>query len=135
MTNSNQTIEIYRKTSINGRGGISIIGPEDVDLCTPQEGRMTEIGEIEGHECFQFIPEAGSGKWFLVGDDLEPASGCETVAHKNLKATTIVVGGDFFSVRRGSDVACYKTGRIVKVPAPVLIAMGVLKIARKITDI
>lgn len=127
--------EIAGGTSTNGRWGIKVVGPEGVSLRSPQEGKLSALGTIEGHKTFQFIPEPGCGQWVIVGGELTPLAGCEVVVKEDLQSSTyctVLVGGEFFAVTswgykgRSSTTTCYYRGQEIKAPAAVLAVMGII---------
>lgn len=129
--------ELMRKTSQNGRWGLSVVGPEGTTF--PAEGRLVSLGDIEGHQTFEFCP-AETGQWVVVGGDLEPIQGCTAVAEVGLQGgscVSVLVCGEFAAYRRygykrrGQDVVCLHRGQAVDVPASVLAAMGILPCYRE----
>jgi len=132
---STEVAEIAGGTSTNGRWGIKMVGPKGLSLGKPQEGQLVSLKKIEGHDTFKFIPEPGSGKWYMVGEDLVPLAGCEVVCKRDLQSSstcTVLVGGKFIAVKsrgykgRSSSVTCYACGEEIKAPAAVLAAMGLI---------
>ena len=135
---SAEVAEIARGTSTNGRWGIKVVGPKGLSLGKPQEGRLMSLGKIAGHDTFKFIPEPGSGKWYMVGEDLVPLAGCEVVCKRDIQSScfcTLLVGGEFIAVKsrgykgRSSSVTCYACGEEIKAPTAVLAAMGLIPCA------
>ena len=120
--------------STNGRWGLQIVGPKGMSLSTPKKGRLFSIGKIDGKQVYKFNPDE-SGRWFLAGDDLEPVEGCEVVQKMDLQSNdciTIIAGGDVFAVksygykRRSATTCLYKDGVQIDIPAPVMLALGLI---------
>lgn len=132
---SSEVAKVAGGTSTNGRWGISVVGPKGLSLRDPQEGRLTSLGTIEGHDTYRFTPVPGCGQWVLVGGDLSPVVGCTVVASRDLQSSatcTIIAGGEFFAVTsygykgRSSTTTCYHRGQLLNAPASVLAAMGLI---------
>jgi hypothetical protein len=59
---------ISQETSTNGRWGLTIVGDVADDFSFPAKGRLIDMGEIERHKTFQFVPDE-SGHWIdLAGE-------------------------------------------------------------------
>ncbi len=125
---------IKRFTSTNGRWGMTIVGPEDVETC-PIEGRVMDLGDVEGHRTFQIIPEEGTGRWYYWGEDIKPHTGCSKVYQTGLQSghdCALIVGGEFFAVEwtgyrgRSSHISAFHRGELVDLPPEVQRAMGLL---------
>ena len=137
-------LETISRSSTNGRWGITVVVPSGVSLDTPQEGKLVSLGKVERHDTFRFLPDPGSGKWFMLGGDFDPIAGCKVVMKLDLqswRSATLIVGGPFFAYkahgykRRGHTVVAYRDGQRVEVPAAVLAAMGVIPVEEKEVDV
>jgi hypothetical protein len=136
MNPINSQLEVIATaTSTNGRYGVQVVGPKDISIHTPQEGKLVSLGKIDGHHTYQFNPVVGSGQWVLFGGDLSPVVGCTVVIQEDLQSSTsctLIVGGNFFAVtsygykHRSSHNTCYHNGKEVVVSTAVMAAMGLI---------
>lgn len=129
-----EIVEIVKEVGADGWWGLSVVGPKNIDLTTPQEGSLAHLGRRDGLEVYRFTP-GQTGQWVLCNGDTKPVVGATTVFKTHLlswQAVSLIIGGEFFAVtkykdrRRESTLHAYKHGVKIGLPAPVLMAMGLV---------
>lgn len=130
--------EIYRAISQNGRWGISLVSegfPEIKRRCPdPMQAGIWELGTVNGIKTFRIEP-TDKMQWVYVSEDTEVLSGGYTPCRMNLQ------GGRTASLhilsrkalvkkygykRRSSEIVFFRDGVEVKMPASVLLALGLV---------
>lgn len=124
-----------RKTSTNGRWGMTVIMPDSDSGIYPVEGKLLDYGVIDGHRTFEIVPEEGTGKWYGIFGDIECISGCTIIHQEDLQSScyaTLIVGSETFIIRgygykrRGSNISVFRAGKQVEVSSAQLAVMGLL---------
>lgn len=91
---------------------------------------------------YRFTPDDW-GVWIDVAGDVEVLSGCKKLVEVSLQSNgeaCIIAGGDFFAYvsygykRRSNELVAYKDGKRIKLPAPVMLAMGLIPSTEEILD-
>ena len=132
-------------TSTNGRWGLTVVHPNDVDItAAPVEGELESLGSIEGHKTFVFTPKAGTGRWYILEGDTECLAGCKIVTRVGLQSfreATLLVLRPFAAYkrfgyrRRSSRIIAWRKGEPVELPPSVMAAMGLIPAERKRIDV
>lgn len=127
-----------KNTSTNGRWGLTVVVPNEFEGF-PAKGSLDYLGQIEGHETYQFDPDP-RGQWIELVGDAKPLAGCEIVRQEDLQSSnvvTLLIGGDFYAYksfgykRRKVNVVARKDGQSIELPASVLAAMGIIPAERQ----
>lgn len=129
--------EIYKATSQNGRWGLALVseGIEEIRRETPVRATAMELGEAERHRVVRLEP-TNDPQWAVVYDsDADPLSGASRIESVSLQgnsyATLLLIGPKALVQvwgykRRSSRVIYYEQGEECRVPASVLLALGML---------
>lgn len=134
---------ISQETSTNGRWGLTIVGDVADDFSFPAKGNLFNMGQIEGHKTFKFVPDE-NGQWIDLAGDVELVAGCVEVCRESLQSnnvTTLIAGGEFFAYvsygykRRSQTVVAYNKGKLLDLPASVMAAMGLIDCTNEVVQI
>ena len=137
----------WAATSTNGRWGIAIVCMEpalsrlekrsDGYVKFPVRGTIHAVDKIDGISTYELVPDDNADTWVLANSLwMEPKSGASTVINTSLqsgKEATILLLTDMAVVTkydyraRGSDTVAYINGEEKNIPAPVLLAMGLVR--------
>jgi len=129
-----------KRSSTNGRWGVIVVCEDNVEF--PSKGILVYLGTIEGHKTFQFISNKG-GDWIVIGDDLDPITGCKIIIKEDLQSSdiaTILAGGGFMAWKRfgykgrSSSIHAMKNGEEIKMPASIMAAMGLIPVKKAAVD-
>ena len=129
---------IFEAKSVNGRFGVAIVSATAAKM--PARGSLVYLGKVAGMETFR-LDEAPDETWVLAGRDTVRAHGGATIAYmrdlQGGESAYIAVGGPQAVVEhvgykgRSSRVVAYVSGQPEEIPAPVLLAMGLLPMAEE----
>lgn len=119
--------------STNGRWGLALVGPADATL--PCRGTVVSLGTVAGMETWRLIQDESAETWVLWAEDVTAHGGATIAAdvllQSNGRATILVLGPEAVVEhhgykRRSSRLVAYIEGRPAEIPAPVLLAMGLV---------
>jgi len=129
-----------KRSSTNGRWGVTIVCENNIEF--PSKGTLMSLGTIEGHKTFQFTGNKG-GDWIVIGDDLDPITGCKIIIKEDLQSSdvvTILAGGEFMAWKkfgykgRSASIHAMKDGEEIKMPASIMAAMGLIPAKKVAVD-
>lgn len=128
--------EVFAALSTNGRWGVSLVA-NDSAIAFPARGRLDVLGTAQGIKTFKFTPDEGSGTWVLPLMEEVKVHGGATVVHEDSlqsgRHVSIVLLGREAVLEhigyKGRDrrIVAYKDGSMLDIPAPVLLAMGLIE--------
>lgn len=127
--------QIFSAISTNGRWGLAVVGPEGTTF--PAQGRLRALGEVAGIATFQFTPDDTAGTWVLPLKSAAHLCGGGTLVHQTglqsgQSASLLLLGREAVIQchgYRGRDswYRAFVEGEEKHIPAPVLLAMGLIK--------
>lgn len=133
--------ELFSARSTNGRWGLAVVGPDDATL--PAQGSINHIGRVAGVDTYVFTP--GETKtWVLTSGEVTAHGGATVVAMLDLQSSdwaSIVLLGPEAVVeshgykRRSSSFSAFLNGEKVDIPAPVLLAMGLIAPRAEVAEV
>lgn len=124
---------VWSARSTNGRWWLAIVGPEGTTL--PCQGSVRHLGTAAGISTWLIEP-GETGAWVSVAGEVTVHGGATVVASMSLQSgnyASILLLGPQAVVehhgynRRSSRIAAYINGEQQDIPAPVLLAMGLLQ--------
>lgn len=132
--------ELFSVRSTNGRWGLSVVGPAGVTF--PARGGLTKIGTVDGIETYRFDPSDDALCYVLpILAQAIPVGGCSAVRFSGSNTAMDLQSGSYVSLLllspvavvktigykgRSSSLAAYVDGVKKDIPAPVLLAMGLV---------
>ena len=134
--NSKESIikEVWKQVSTNGRWGVAIVAQEDVQF--PAEGHLRYLGTTSGTKTYLFEPgQTQQYVWPTTGE-VEIHGGASLVESMSLQssdcACIVLLGPQavverFGYKRRSSRIVAFVEGVETEIPAPVLLAMGLIR--------
>ena len=80
-------VETWEAVSTNGRHGLAVVHPVGWNPSAgPVEGRLESLGTRDGLSTYRLTPQAGTGRWFLAGDNLDAGEGSAVVEAMDLQS-------------------------------------------------
>lgn len=126
----------YTKKSTNGRWGIALVGDmTDVQLQGVIQGTIQHLGAVNGVDTWQVTP-GSTGEYYWLAGDIEAVAGAVILAQRDLQSgdvATLVRMNDeavlnvFGYKRRSARFVAVIEGTTQDIPAPILLAMGLVK--------